>query len=213
MEKTLEQVIGANVARLREKRQWTQTQLGDVLSNATGRKWERQAVWAAENGKRAFVASDLIALADALDVLVSELISSVEPVRVGDAVIEPDRLLDLTTAGTPEVLGLWRVYLAAEALCESMQRIQSQYRSMTQELRVEAARSPELRNKVEDHLNKAVQGITEGLRPAWLEGKLDGAKHSPDEDFAAWMWSNPVPALETARAVLGEGKSSDGEGD
>lgn len=68
---TIEQVIGANITRLRGDQ--SQAALGAKLGELLGKPWSRQVVWQAEKGGRAFAASDLIALTVALGVPMSEL--------------------------------------------------------------------------------------------------------------------------------------------
>ncbi|MGC9381590.1 helix-turn-helix domain-containing protein [Streptomyces sp. MH13] len=64
----IEEVIGANLQWIREDQEMTQTQLGEAVAEHLGRPWSRQAVSAAEKGRRAFSAADLLALALVLDV-------------------------------------------------------------------------------------------------------------------------------------------------
>lgn len=59
----LEEAIGRNVARLREVSGLSQAQLGDALAGYLGKPWSRQAVSAAEKGRRAFTAAELVSLA------------------------------------------------------------------------------------------------------------------------------------------------------
>lgn len=69
----IEEVIGANLARLRDEKGMSQSQLGDAVAEHLGKPWSRQAVSAAEKGRRAFTAADLLALARTLDVSVPAL--------------------------------------------------------------------------------------------------------------------------------------------
>lgn len=69
----IEEVIGANVSRIRDHRKMSQSQLGEALAGHLGKPWSRQAVSAAEKGRRAFTAADLLGLAQALDVSVPTL--------------------------------------------------------------------------------------------------------------------------------------------
>jgi transcriptional regulator with XRE-family HTH domain len=63
----VEAAIGQRIARLRESRQMSLTQLGEALGQYLGRPWSRQAVHQAERGRRAFTAAELAALALVLD--------------------------------------------------------------------------------------------------------------------------------------------------
>ncbi|MEU3413739.1 helix-turn-helix transcriptional regulator [Streptomyces sp. NPDC006658] len=66
----IEEVIGANVQWIREDQGMTQAQLGEAVAAHLGKPWSRQAVSAAEKGRRAFSAADLLALALVLDVTI-----------------------------------------------------------------------------------------------------------------------------------------------
>jgi transcriptional regulator with XRE-family HTH domain len=69
----VERAIGNQIARLRETRQLSLTQLGEALGRYLDRPWSRQAVHQAERGRRAFTAAELAALALALDTSVPAL--------------------------------------------------------------------------------------------------------------------------------------------
>lgn len=69
----IETAIGRQIARFREARQMSLTQLGEAVGRYLGRPWSRQAVHQAERGRRAFTAAELAALALALDTSVPAL--------------------------------------------------------------------------------------------------------------------------------------------
>jgi transcriptional regulator with XRE-family HTH domain len=69
----VETAIGNQIARLRETRQMSLTQLGETLGRYLGRPWSRQAVHQAERGRRTFTAAELAALALALDTSIPAL--------------------------------------------------------------------------------------------------------------------------------------------
>lgn len=69
----VEAVIGKQIARLREARRMSLTQLGEALGRYLDRPWSRQAVHQAERGRRAFTACELAALALVLDTSVPAL--------------------------------------------------------------------------------------------------------------------------------------------
>jgi transcriptional regulator with XRE-family HTH domain len=69
----VEEAVGRQIARLRESRGLSLTQLGEVLGRYLDHPWSRQAVHQAERGKRAFTACELAALALALDTSVPAL--------------------------------------------------------------------------------------------------------------------------------------------
>lgn len=64
----VEQIVGLQMARARERRQISQAELGQELSRYLGKPWSRQTVSVAEKGGRAFIAAEVAALADLLRV-------------------------------------------------------------------------------------------------------------------------------------------------
>ncbi|MFJ4867773.1 helix-turn-helix transcriptional regulator [Streptomyces sp. NPDC088757] len=64
----IEEVIGRNLRQIREGNGLSQTDLGQAMAEHLGKPWSRQAVSAAEKGRRFFTAADLLALARVLDV-------------------------------------------------------------------------------------------------------------------------------------------------
>jgi len=69
----IETAIGMQIARLREARQMSLTQLGEALGKYLDKPWSRQAVHQAERGRRAFTAAEMAALALALETSVPAL--------------------------------------------------------------------------------------------------------------------------------------------
>ena len=69
----VEAAIGQQIARLREARQMSLTQLGQAMGRYLGKPWSRQAVHQAERGRRAFTAAELAAVALALDTSIPAL--------------------------------------------------------------------------------------------------------------------------------------------
>lgn len=66
----IEEIVGANLQWIREDQKMTQVQLGEAVAEYLEKPWSRQAVSAAEKGRRAFSAADLLALALVLDVTI-----------------------------------------------------------------------------------------------------------------------------------------------
>src|SRR3954452_11836691 len=58
-----EEMVGQRILEIRERLGMTQQQLGELLGELLGKPWPRQTVSAAEKGKRAFTAAELVALA------------------------------------------------------------------------------------------------------------------------------------------------------
>jgi transcriptional regulator with XRE-family HTH domain len=69
----IEVAIGKQIARLRETRQMSLTQLGEAMGKYLDRPWSRQAVHQAERGRRAFTAAEMAALALVLETSVPAL--------------------------------------------------------------------------------------------------------------------------------------------
>lgn len=64
----VEQIVGHQMARARERRGFSQAELGQELARYLGKPWSRQTVSVAEKGGRAFIAAELAALAHLLEV-------------------------------------------------------------------------------------------------------------------------------------------------
>jgi transcriptional regulator with XRE-family HTH domain len=69
----VEEAIGKQIARFREARQLSLTELGEAMGEYLDKPWSRQAVHQAERGRRAFTAAELTALAMALDTSIPAL--------------------------------------------------------------------------------------------------------------------------------------------
>jgi transcriptional regulator with XRE-family HTH domain len=97
----VETAIGKQIARLREMRQLSLTQLGDALGRYLPRPWSRQAVHQAERGHRAFTAAELAALALVLDTSIPALfLADAEPIELpGSTVSSQDYKGILLPAG------------------------------------------------------------------------------------------------------------------
>lgn len=70
---TVEKIVGRRVAKLREAKDMSQAELGQLLGDYLGKPWQRQAVWSAEQGKRALTAAELFALSYILRTPIGEL--------------------------------------------------------------------------------------------------------------------------------------------
>jgi transcriptional regulator with XRE-family HTH domain len=68
-----EEVVGRRVRDIRDGQGMTQEQLGRGIGELLGKPWPRQTVSAAEAGRRAFTAVELVAIARALGVYVGHL--------------------------------------------------------------------------------------------------------------------------------------------
>ena len=77
--------VGINMRRYRTQRGWTQEELGKRMGERPDAPpWSRQAVSAAEKGKRAFAVDEVATLADVFRVAIIDLITPVECECCGD---------------------------------------------------------------------------------------------------------------------------------
>lgn len=67
------EIIGRQIAELREQRGLSQTEFGARVGELLGQPWVRQSVWSAEQGRRAFKGEDLAAIAYVLGVSPGDL--------------------------------------------------------------------------------------------------------------------------------------------
>ncbi|WP_284752624.1 helix-turn-helix transcriptional regulator [Arthrobacter sp. efr-133-R2A-120] len=112
MAKTIEQVVGENVKRLREQRGMSQVELGEEVGGLLGSKWVPQTVSAAERGKRQFIAAELLVLANVLGCRVQYLFEPQDSssIRISDAfTFAPDFAAKLDASGVDDER-LRRVY-------------------------------------------------------------------------------------------------------
>lgn len=209
MTRTIEEHIGSKVTALREQLGWNQRQLGEALEKATGRKWERQSVWAAERGKRAWAVSDLLGLADVFNLTVAELVSTDEPLMVGGVEKSP-RDVKLRTEGDAHIQGHWRTFHALAGMGNILRTAKQEYEKMLRELRQQVNVSPELEQMIRQYSDKI---LTMQTSTAIRDAKNDGEDVSTPEKLAAYMdkWGHgSVPALKAARDVLKEDGNGEG---
>ena len=69
----IETAVGKQIARFRETRQMSLTQLGEAMGKYLDKPWSRQAVHQAERGRRAFTAAEMAALALVLETSIPAL--------------------------------------------------------------------------------------------------------------------------------------------
>jgi transcriptional regulator with XRE-family HTH domain len=82
----VEEVVGRRMREIRDGKGMTQEQLGQAIGELLGKPWPRQTVSAAEAGRRAFTAVELVVIARALGVYVGHLFTP--PLSAADAGIE-----------------------------------------------------------------------------------------------------------------------------
>jgi transcriptional regulator with XRE-family HTH domain len=121
----VEAAIGEQIARLREARQMSLTQLGRALGRYLGKPWSRQAVHQAERGRRAFTAAELAAIALALDTSIPALfLSDSGPIELpGTAVSAEDyRAILLYAGGETPMDGVEELIVALHDVAEVLSR-------------------------------------------------------------------------------------------
>ena len=209
MARTIEEHIGGKVAALREQREWSQRELGEALERATGRKWERQSVWAAEHGKRAWAVSDLLGLADVFNLTVAELVSTDVPLLVGGVERTPRDIM-MRTEGDAHLQGHWRTYHALISMANVLRASESEYDDMARDLRNQVRVSPELGDLIREHRDRNL----ETQRNKFLRlAEQDGEDVSTPAKLAAYMDSygvNRIPVIRAANDVLKEDNNGEG---
>ncbi len=121
----VEAAIGEQIARLREARQMSLTQLGQAMGRYLGKPWSRQAVHQAERGRRAFTAAELAAIALALDTSIPALfLADSGPIELpGTAVSAEDYRAILLYAGDEAPLdGIEELIVALHDIAEVLSR-------------------------------------------------------------------------------------------
>lgn len=88
----VEETIGQRIRARREMLELSQSQLGRYVGELLGREWPRQAVSAAERGKRSFTAAELVAFAFSLKTSVSRLLTPLAGVDVVELADDGPRL-------------------------------------------------------------------------------------------------------------------------
>lgn len=124
----VEQIVGYQVARARERRQLSQAELGQQLARYLGKPWSRQTVSVAEKGGRAFIAAELAALAHLLEVPVEGFFKpppDVQGIEITEGVVIDRQAFAETTLPAD---------LTAEALSD-MQEVLAQARKRTTAMR------------------------------------------------------------------------------
>jgi transcriptional regulator with XRE-family HTH domain len=121
----VETAIGMQIARLREMRQLSLTQLGDALGRYLGRPWSRQAVHQAERGHRAFTAAELAALALALDTSIPALFrTEAESIELPGSSVSPQdyKGILLPTGNDTPIDGVEELIVALHDIAEVLSR-------------------------------------------------------------------------------------------
>lgn len=80
--RTMEEVVGVNLTRYREREGISQAQLGRRIGSGAGRQWSRQAVSLAESGKRTFGVTDLVTICQGTGLTMADLLTIPDKVNV-----------------------------------------------------------------------------------------------------------------------------------
>lgn len=201
MTRTIEEHIGRKVVALRQKMDWNQRELAEALEKATGKKWERQSVWAAEHGKRAWAVADLLGLAEVFDLTVAELVSTDESLVVGGVEKSP-REITMRTEGDAHIQGHWKSFHALAGVASIQRTVNDEYFSILRELRKQVSISPELRQMIETYRDKIYEVQEAAAR---RDAQNDDTDVSTPEKLKAYMdeWGyNAIPVIKAARDVL-----------
>jgi transcriptional regulator with XRE-family HTH domain len=141
----VETAIGQQIARFREARRMSLTQLGEALGKYLGKPWSRQAVHQAERGRRAFTAAELAALALVLDTSVPALfLSDAAPIELpGAAVSAEDYRGILLYAGDDAPLdGMAELLVALRDIGQILSRPALTRLAKIEQVAAEVARDP-----------------------------------------------------------------------
>lgn len=207
--KTIEEHIGLKVAALREQRGWNQRELGEVLEKVTGRKWERQSVWAAEHGKRAWAIVDLLGIAEVFDVSLSDLLLAEDALDVGGMERTPADLSRMTESDS-QFEGHWQSFLALEGLRSILDTATAEYQLALDSLRTKANASPEFYELIRGYLAKAMDVQKDRAAKTAASEQVD---ISDPEKFREYMTTRgylEAPPIMAALDVL-DGRENESE--
>lgn len=104
---TIGAVLGQNVAEARTRRGLSQVELGEAVAPYLGRPWPRQTVSLVEQGRRAFTAEEVLALAHVLQTtpgLLFRVSPDVEAVTIGDVEVARREVQSGAKPNEPEYL-------------------------------------------------------------------------------------------------------------
>lgn len=95
----IEEVIGQRITEVRDAAGTSQAAFGAQLEAVLGRPWSRQSVSAAEKGRRAFTAAELVAIAYTLEVPIAELLTP--PLEVNELELPSGRTVPYRVEAHP----------------------------------------------------------------------------------------------------------------
>lgn len=105
-----EEFVGRRIHDRREELGMTQEEFGQKLLPALGTAWSRQTVSAAEKGKRAFTAGELLAIAQVLNVRIPRLLTppiDVMKVQFPSGITFPSRTVTEMGVADSHLAAMW----------------------------------------------------------------------------------------------------------
>lgn len=199
--KSIDEVVGSNVKRLRQAIGHTQSDLAAKVSDDLA--FTRNTVYAIETGTRHCTVADLFALAAALDCTVADLVKSSEPITLGGVDrIDVDSYLH--APGESPDARAWAYFESAGDALADARNAWDRYVTAIDVVRRRVKQSATLRARIEralakrsrDHADYVVE-LFEFREPENFEGY---------EAFAA---ANPTPGMVAARDALDAGLTLD----
>ena len=195
-ERTVAEVIGMNVKRLRTDRGLTAPEVGRLLGDVLGKVWARQTVYQVEAGDRAMAAEEVAAFAHVLDCPVADLLAvpdDVGEVRIGELTVPAAEWRVLPAASSVDDLVSLRLFHTAQQVKQSMRLSNSLFENLVRDVTTHARASSTLRERIEQEYE-----IGRGRDRRQLVDQLLDDETVTDEDVDL----NLSPATETAREVL-----------
>ncbi|WP_421076794.1 helix-turn-helix domain-containing protein [Microbacterium sp. IO18] len=191
----IDEIVGQNVQRMR-------TSLGvgreafarDRFSSDLG--YSRHVIYAIETGTRHCTVTDVLALSEALDCTVADLLASSDPVMLADD-HEIDVAARLRSPDESPDARAWSYFESAgDALAEA-RNAWDRYVAAMDAVRRRVAKSPPLRERIERMLAKRLR--------EHAEYAVELFEFRPPDEFEgydAWAAANPTPGIVTARDAL-----------
>lgn len=171
--KTARALISAKFAAWRAESGLSAEAAAEQLTAAMGGKWSRQTVLQAEKGARAWVVEDLLGVAQVMGTTVTELLSSDEPIQVGEWEATPAEVRR-RTIGTEGRIEAGKAHFEdLVTLAQLLGRVETAYREMLSRLRYEFSVHPELL----DHVSEVKGDLVKQHHPSLLESARNDVWH------------------------------------
>ena len=196
---TLDQVIGANLRLIREKRQLGVTAFAAQMRDYIGQGWSRQEVYRYEKGTRPMSAQELVAAAMVLESTVAQLTASTGRVEIGARSVGGHELTDALSRTSAEVEGWQRYEVAAAALSE-MRSAALRYVDAISYVRSRAHVSPALKKRIREDMTDSLRRLREELT------EVDWPKEWGDMSSREAVAANATPSMLAASDTLGDGQ-------